>query len=178
MKTTTLAICLFFTKFLFSQELSENDLKLNNSELNMSKSINNLIDLPDLKDPLVVRTYFKNDKDWNIISKKLIDNYEMGFKANIEFLNDKQFENALIEDIIKKSKLKYKHNFIFIADSLTFSNAENSVLCIDLHDEIGKSFRVIPSELWGVENNLSISNMDFYEFFDSCDSDGVFRGFK
>jgi hypothetical protein len=102
----------------------------------------------------------------------------MGFKANIEFLNDKQYENALIEDVIKKSKLKYKHSFIFIADSLTFSNAENSVLCIDLHDEIGKSFSVIPSELWGVENNLSISNIDFYEFFDSCDSDGVFRGFK
>ena len=29
----------------------------------------------------------------------------------------------------------------------------------------------------GVENNLSISNMDFYEFADNADADGIFRGF-
>lgn len=144
----------------------------------MSKTTDTLIGLPDSKDPLVVRTYFTNDKDWSIISKKLTDSYEMGFKAFIELLSDKQFENASIEEIVEISKSNYKHSFIFVADSLTFSNPENTVLCIDLYDDIGKSFRVIPSELWGVENNLSIANMDFYEFFDNCDSDGVFRGFK
>ncbi|MGF1568782.1 MAG: hypothetical protein ACFCVD_12050 [Nodosilinea sp.] len=44
-------------------------------------------------------------------------------------------------------------------------------------DEPGRTFRVIPREMWGVENNLSISNMDYYEFADSTDADGVFRGF-
>lgn len=135
----------------------------------MSKPNDTLIGLPDSKNPLVVRTYFNNDKDWNILSKRLTDSYEMGFKAFIEFLNDKQFENATVEYIVKKSKPNYKQSFIFVADSLTFSNQENTVLCIDLFDEIGKSFRVIPSELWTVENNLSIANMDFYEFYDNCD---------
>jgi len=31
--------------------------------------------------------------------------------------------------------------------------------------------------MWSVENNLSISNMDFSDFADSADADGVFRGF-
>jgi uncharacterized protein DUF6924 len=31
--------------------------------------------------------------------------------------------------------------------------------------------------MWGVENNLSLANMDFEEFADSVDADGVFRGF-
>ncbi len=150
----------------------------NKHELSMSKPTEAIFGLPDSKDPLVVRTYFTNDKDWNVISKKITASYEMGFMATVEFLNDKKFENATAADIIIQTKPNYRHSFIFLADSTTFSNPENSVLCIDLQDEIGKSFRVIPSELWGVENNLSIANMDFYEFFDNCDSDGVFRGFK
>jgi hypothetical protein len=38
--------------------------------------------------------------------------------------------------------------------------------------------RTIPSEMWGIENNLSISNMDFEDFSNVVDEDGVFRGFK
>ena len=46
-----------------------------------------------------------------------------------------------------------------------------------MYDEPGRTFRVIPSEMWSVENNLSIANMDFAEFADAVDEDGVFRGF-
>jgi hypothetical protein len=51
------------------------------------------------------------------------------------------------------------------------------LLVVDLKRRPGRSFRVIVQELWGVENNLSLANMDFEEFADSCDPDGVFRGF-
>ncbi|MDH6214469.1 hypothetical protein M2283_001752 [Streptomyces pseudovenezuelae] len=33
------------------------------------------------------------------------------------------------------------------------------------------------AELWSIENNLSGANMDFEEFADAVDDDGVFRGF-
>jgi hypothetical protein len=33
-----------------------------------------------------------------------------------------------------------------------------------------------PSELWAVENNLKIANMDWQEFAAAVDEDGVFRG--
>jgi hypothetical protein len=32
--------------------------------------------------------------------------------------------------------------------------------------------------MWGVGNNLSLANMDFHEFADNADPDGVFRGFR
>jgi hypothetical protein len=38
-------------------------------------------------------------------------------------------------------------------------------------------FRCIPSELWGVDNNLNISNMDWEDFSGAAGEDGVFRGF-
>ncbi|MFN8515091.1 MAG: hypothetical protein U0841_21405 [Chloroflexia bacterium] len=46
-----------------------------------------------------------------------------------------------------------------------------------MHDERGRAFRAILPELWAIDANLSISNMDFFEFADSVDSDGIFRGF-
>ena len=141
-------------------------------------STNYYPDIPDSNDPLVVRTWFDDNKEWNSISVELTKTYEMGFKAYVEFLDDKNYHMCSSDEIVKLCKSKYKHTFIFVADSLTFSNSEKSVLCIDLFEEPGKSFRVIPSELWGIENNLSIANMDFFEFYDNCDSDGVFRGFN
>jgi hypothetical protein len=38
-------------------------------------------------------------------------------------------------------------------------------------------FRCIPSELWSVDNNLNIANMDWEDFAGSTGEDGVFRGF-
>ncbi len=48
---------------------------------------------------------------------------------------------------------------------------------MDLYDGSGHEFRAIPSQIQGIENNLSIANMDFEEFAEAVDEDGVFRGF-
>jgi hypothetical protein len=37
-------------------------------------------------------------------------------------------------------------------------------------------FRVIPSKLWAVD--LSLANMDYEEFADAVDAEGIFRGFS
>jgi hypothetical protein len=72
---------------------------------------------------------------------------------------------------------EYAHTFLFVADCVALSDREQPILAVDLHHEPGRAFRVIPSAAWGIENNLSIANMDFFEFADSADPDGVFRGF-
>jgi hypothetical protein len=51
------------------------------------------------------------------------------------------------------------------------------ILVIDLNDQRGRIFRAIPSTIQGIENNLSIANMSFFEFAGTVDSDGIFRGF-
>jgi hypothetical protein len=60
---------------------------------------------------------------------------------------------------------------------MKFADPEHPVLALDLYSDPGRTLRVIPSEMWGVENNLSLANMDFEEFADAVDKDGVFRGF-
>ena len=62
-------------------------------------------------------------------------------------------------------------------DRITLAQPNYPILVVDLYDQPGQTFRVIPAEMWGVENNLSIANMDFEEFADAVDQDGIFRGF-
>jgi hypothetical protein len=67
--------------------------------------------------------------------------------------------------------------FVFLVDSEAVSQPDHAVLVVDLSEEPGRTFRVIPSEAWGVENNLRLANMDFADFADAVDDSGVFRGF-
>ena len=42
----------------------------------------------------------------------------------------------------------------------------------------GREFRAVPTSIQSIENNLSLANMDFVEFAESVDPDGVFREFS
>ncbi len=66
---------------------------------------------------------------------------------------------------------------MFIVDRIALTHPEHPILVVDLYTEPGRTFRVIPAEMWAVENNLSIVNMDFFEFADYVDQDGIYRGF-
>ncbi|WP_345579736.1 DUF6192 family protein [Nonomuraea rosea] len=54
---------------------------------------------------------------------------------------------------------------------------EMPLLLVDLGVERGRQMRVIATELYSIEANLSIGNMDFAEFANAMDGDGIFRGF-
>jgi hypothetical protein len=41
-----------------------------------------------------------------------------------------------------------------------------------------KATRALPDQIQGIENNLSIANMDFSDFADAVDDDGTMRGFS
>jgi hypothetical protein len=64
-----------------------------------------------------------------------------------------------------------------VVDRITIASPEFPVLVIDLYADRGRTFRAIPSQIQSIENNLSIANMDFFEFADHVDLDGIFRGF-
>jgi hypothetical protein len=67
--------------------------------------------------------------------------------------------------------------FLMVVDDLTIRSPEHPILVVDLGREPGREFRAAPAAVQSIENNLSIANMDFAEFADAVDEDGVFRGF-
>lgn len=134
------------------------------------------VDLPNTKKPLVILTTEVENSKWDHLKQAISKTYAFGFRAFVDFSENKEFAGILPEDFQGFKEKAYKHSFVFLVDEETMTNPEHPIICVDLYEEPGKNFRVIPSEMWAIENNLSISNMSFYEFFDACDEDGVYRG--
>ena len=98
---------------------------------------------------------------------------------NLTCVEDRSFEAKAVSDLIAAATAAGQYRtFMFVVDDVTIRDADHPVLVIDLADQPGRTFRVIPSRMWSVENNLSLANMDFDEFADAVDTGGIFRGFE
>lgn len=133
--------------------------------------------VPFTSKTILLRTEFSDDAKWSQLCTAAQEPSEGDeFQAEIECISDKQYANATIEQIVEAAS-KSPHSIILVADGEAINHSERPILCIDLDEEPGRHFRVVPNVLWSVENNLSIANMDFFEFAESTDKDGIFRGF-
>jgi hypothetical protein len=135
---------------------------------------------PKTTNPLVIRTDFENQQAWETICKLIRAPVQYGsetFYAYVDFLEDTGFRNLSQEDLLAWMPGDYVQSFIFVVDSTTITHPDFPILVIDLYSDRGRSFRAVPSEIQSIENNLSIANMDFPEFAEAVDKDGIFRGF-
>lgn len=133
--------------------------------------------LPESDNALLLRTDFSSDATWNSLCSAVRVPSEHGFLANLDCISDPAFDGLTVEQLVALAERDGDRAFAFVADAVTLTDPEQPVLVVDLFDEPGRTFRVIPGEMWGVENNLSIANLDYGDFADSADPDGVFRGF-
>jgi hypothetical protein len=130
---------------------------------------------PATQDAPVLRTDFSDDAAWQAIRKEVLQPVD-GFYANVEFIDDREFADLSKDDLMRSIPRELRHSFMIVADKVSMTG-EHPLLVVDLYTQPGREFRAEPSQIQGIENNLSIANMDFAEFADSCDPDGVFRGF-
>jgi hypothetical protein len=133
--------------------------------------------LPKTEKVPVVRTDFANEPEWQAICAAIQEpDEEFGFTANVQFISDPEYASLIAENFPDILPEDTHHTFAFIIDRATLSNPDHPVLVVDLMEEPGRSFRVIPAQMWSVENNLSIANMDFSEFADAVGHDNIYRG--
>jgi len=126
----------------------------------------------------LVRTDFSNDSAWRAVVVAATAESAEGFRADLRVTDDRRFDGASPAALIVTSDGWQDAAVLFVADTEALVSPEHPILCVDLGDEPGRSFRCIASELWGVENNLRIANMDFDEFASSVDADEIFLGFR
>jgi hypothetical protein len=135
--------------------------------------------LPDTGESLVIRTDYSDDAAWDAVRAAMRARTPVdGFRANVAFVSDPSFDGLDVEQIIAHLPPDRRDSFVFVVDAATLRDPEHPVLVVDLYEHRGRTFRVIPSSAWSVENNLSLANMDFGDFAESADPDGVFRGFR
>lgn len=133
--------------------------------------------LPRSDSSLLVRTDFTSDDAWDLVSGEALQENEDGFRAYIEPISDPAFAGATWEAV--KAALPPDNRgaaVLFVADSVALTLPDHPVLVVDLLDD-RPPFRCILSELWGVENNLNLANLDWEDFAGAAGDGGVFRGF-
>jgi hypothetical protein len=134
--------------------------------------------IPETENALVLRTDFSDNSAWESICAAIQEPVgELRTIAYVDCLSDPEYDGLTAEQLTtlipRGSRL-----FAFIVDRVALTHPEHPILVVDLFEEPGRTFRVIPSKMCSVENNLSISNMDFDEFAVDADKDGIFRGFN
>jgi hypothetical protein len=134
--------------------------------------------LPETEDALVLRTDFSDDGVWEAVCQEIHRPVEpFGFMANVDCVSDLAFSGLDKEQLLARVPAGYRHTYFFVTDATTVSHGEHPLLVIDLSSRPSRDFRAAPWTVQGIEDNLSIANMDFGEFADRVDVDGVFRGF-
>jgi hypothetical protein len=128
----------------------------------------------------VIRTDFEDQKAWKTICKLIrapVPAFGDAFYAYVQFLDDEAFRGLSAEELLDCVPSGYKHSYFFVVDAAAIGHPEFALLVVDLRGAEHRKFRAIPAAVQAIENNLSIANMDFFEFAGAVDEDGVFRGF-
>jgi len=144
--------------------------------------------------PWVVRTDFSNETAWRDLQQAVAapqrePGTDLEFLAHVQFVDEQKSRGLTPEQIVRELPADYGFEFLFVADAATFRSAERPLLVVGFQ-AIGRSsdggrgerkeiqsFRAIPAMIQSIENNLSIANMDYADFANSVQADGVFRGF-
>lgn len=127
---------------------------------------------------LLIRTDFSDEAAWSALCDLIRQPTPSdGFQANFICVSDPALAGLGLEALARHAAADLHCTAIFVADAEAIGSAEHAVLCVDCAETPGAYFRVIPAEIWGPENNLRLSNMDFAEFAAEARADGVFRGF-
>jgi hypothetical protein len=130
---------------------------------------------------VLVRTWFGGDDAWESLLLEVRTPSEEGFLANVVPVDEPAWEGLSTEAL--RAEQSAGPFVSFLADETTLTSAEHPVLAVWVFtDGDGgyrdhRPFRVAPSALWSVENNINLANMDWPEFTSSVGEDGVFRGF-
>lgn len=132
--------------------------------------------LQETESTLVIRTDFSDDAAWEAVCVALREpDEELGLVANVVCVSDPRYTGLTVEQLTALAP-HGPLRFMFVADRAALAHPEHPLLVVDLDDEPGRAFRAIPSTVGSIEANLSIANIDFVEYAEGVDPDGIHRG--
>ncbi|MGQ4485708.1 hypothetical protein ACN6LM_001503 [Streptomyces sp. SAS_281] len=142
--------------------------------------------LPDTDETMLIRTDFSDPTAWQALLTTVMTPNRDGFLANVHPVDDLAYRDLTTPQILSAAS-ELDTGLLIVADKTALTSPAMPLLALllsDENDESGESearqthgrLRVVAAELWSVENNISLANMD-WEDFENAAHDGVFRGF-
>ncbi|MGV9915446.1 DUF6924 domain-containing protein [Streptomyces tendae] len=146
--------------------------------------------LPLLEETLLIRTDFSDEDAWQAMRVAVATpapDEDEDFFAALHIVDDPAYRDLDIDEIVELAP--EEDSLLILADHKALSDPEMPLLAVyvsaeDEEDEEGEDeegigeLRVVPPALASLENNISLANMDWEEFVEAADEDGVFRGFR
>jgi hypothetical protein len=147
----------------------------------------------------LLRTDFSDDAAWSTVVSEVTRPADLGggydeYQPAISPFDDRFFEGATGASLAEIwSSHAMEGGYVLLADARSSAEAADgrdvTVEYVDLsvegdedsellHSYLGRTFRCAAREVAAIEANLSIANLDFSDFADSLDDQGVFRGFE
>lgn len=128
---------------------------------------------------LLVRTDFTDDTAWAQTLAAVTASYDEDTVTGLTFVDDVTFSGLTPAEL---AGLVDGQTYAFLADTTTMTDPEHPLLAVDTSDPGARGhgdevFRIAPIAMAEVEVNFFLSNMDFEDYADNVDDDGVFRGF-
>jgi hypothetical protein len=123
---------------------------------------------------LLVRTDFSDEEAWQALRTAVTTPSEEDFLANIQIVDDPAYRDLTSEQV---AALAPGERLLIVADKAAVASPEMPLLVRHTSEEGSAELRVVAEELWSIEINISIANMDWEEFVAAADEDGVLRGF-
>lgn len=130
---------------------------------------------------LLVRTDYSDDGAWRAALDAATAVYETGdFErggAWLQPVEAPELAGLTPADLVALPRAGHLSE-LAVADARTMR--DHTILFVDLNEhngQVGRTFRAVPTEVEPITANLAIANMDFFDFADAADPDGVFRGF-
>ncbi|SEO84762.1 DUF6924 domain-containing protein [Amycolatopsis saalfeldensis] len=130
--------------------------------------------LPDIHTSLLIRTDFTDQDAWDAVLEAVRTPSEEGFLANLHVVEDPAYRDASAGQLVA---LAPEWALLVLADRAALASPELPLLVVRVSPRENGQLRVIPAQLWSVENNISLANMDWAEFTSAAGADGVYRGF-
>ncbi|GAB3453643.1 DUF6924 domain-containing protein [Actinophytocola sediminis] len=124
--------------------------------------------LPETDYSPFLRTDFTDEGAWQALLDETGDDW-------VTVITDPSHRDLSARELLALVPAGSRYPVLVIADRVTFSSAERSLLLIDVIEEPGRTFRVEPDAFRSVIGNLAIDNLSFGDYLNSLDASGVHR---
>lgn len=124
--------------------------------------------LPETDHSPLLRTDFTDEDAWQALLDEIGDDW-------VTVVEDPGHRGLAVPALMALVPDGSRYPVLVVADDVTFSSAERSLLLIDVSEEPGRTFRAGPDAYRSAIANLSIQNQSFDDYLRSVDDSGVYR---
>ncbi|MFE8950682.1 DUF6924 domain-containing protein [Streptomyces sp. NPDC007856] len=116
----------------------------------------------------LLRTDFTDDEAWQALLDEVGEDW-------VTVMADPSHRDLSVPELTALVSDSRRYPVLVVADRVTFSSDEHSLLLIDVQEKPGRTFRAVPDAFQSAIGNLAIQNQSFDDYLNSLDDSGVYR---